>query len=158
MKVKHVLRTIVVVAGLCIALTAASQPPPDSTVYTTYFIDAAHTNVAWSTCGQVGGTGGCFNGGTPHPRGVLSFDQRERYYCESVWLCHGCLRELRSEQERRRNHIQSGWTGCWYWWWRVVHAGYAASATPFYASLGRSRTVAHFPNRKPTYHQVALKG
>ena len=71
MKIKHVLRTVVVVAGLCIALTGASQPPPDSTVFTTYFIDAAHTNVAWSTCGQVGGTGGCFNGGNLGPFGKI---------------------------------------------------------------------------------------
>src|SRR6476660_2819816 len=71
MKIKHVLRTVVVAAGLCIALTAASQPPPDSTVYTTYFIDAAHTNVSWSTFGQVGCTGGCFNGGSLGPFGKI---------------------------------------------------------------------------------------
>jgi hypothetical protein len=71
MKTKILLQTATIVATSWLALAAAGQPPPDATVYTFYFLDAAHTDAAWSTCGQVGNTGGCFNGGSLGPFGKI---------------------------------------------------------------------------------------
>jgi hypothetical protein len=47
----------------------APAVPIDSTLYTTYGIDPAHTNVSWIVCGSTQNTEGCYSSGNIGPFG-----------------------------------------------------------------------------------------
>ena len=50
---------------------AASGSPIDATLFTTYTIDSAHTNVSWLVCGSTQNTSGCYASGNLGPFGKV---------------------------------------------------------------------------------------
>jgi hypothetical protein len=49
----------------------APAAPIDSTLFTTYNIDPAHTSVGWSVCGSLPGSSGCYGSGGLGPFGKV---------------------------------------------------------------------------------------
>jgi hypothetical protein len=52
-------------------IPAAPGPPPDATLYTTYNLDTAHTNIGWIVCGSTQNTEGCYSAGNLGPFGKV---------------------------------------------------------------------------------------
>lgn len=57
--------------ALAAAFPAFGSPPPDSTLFTTYSMDAASTNITWMVCGSTVGTEGCYASGSLGPFGKV---------------------------------------------------------------------------------------
>jgi len=56
----------------CVGISRTmAAPPPDATLYTTYNIDTAHTNVTWVVCGSLPRSSGCYGAGSIGPFGKV---------------------------------------------------------------------------------------
>jgi hypothetical protein len=63
---------ILLVLGAAVGVGAQTiKAPPDSTLFTTYTIDAAHTGVNWLVCGSTPQTSGCYASGSLGPFGKV---------------------------------------------------------------------------------------
>jgi hypothetical protein len=60
-----------VLSLLLITCTAAFAANPDSTLFTTYTINTAHTSVSFVVCGSVPGSSGCYGSGSMGPFGKV---------------------------------------------------------------------------------------
>lgn len=79
MRTKIVLPVVVATTLICANVSygqnspapAASGSPIDATLFTTYTIDSAHTNVSWLVCGSTQNTSGCYASGNLGPFGKV---------------------------------------------------------------------------------------
>jgi hypothetical protein len=69
---------LLAVSIILLALSAAVgvsaqtvKAPPDSTLFTTYSLDVAHTSVSWLVCGSTQQTSGCYASGNLGPFGKV---------------------------------------------------------------------------------------
>jgi hypothetical protein len=79
MRRKIVFPMVVATTLICASLSYGQERPVlpvpaapiDATLYTTYSIDTAHTNVTWVVCGSLPGSSGCYGAGSIGPFGKV---------------------------------------------------------------------------------------